>query len=295
MAVPLLPHRVRSSPIIGPQYEAWKTKVLTEGLSEEAIKHEFYIVMKPRWIEQQRQNDKFEADTEKLRKKTDAHRESTEHLRTARQHRFAIPIALQGGTLTPLEVLVYVSESGHPPFNKLMRDPQSIVVRTPLVRTDWLGLVGDPETETNPHVRLFRAWEMLRVDKVEHAPKLEPTQRLTTAQAKASNQVNKNRREIDAAPIVQEVPNPEAFATAPRATRVRAPKVAEPKAVRVPKPAKVYEITEVRGHRGEGDNLEFRVKYAHLSEEKNKKYEWQFARNFANNILVNAYRKEHGL
>jgi len=142
MAVPLLPHRVRSSPIIGPHYEAWKTKVLTEGLSEDAIKHEFYIVMKPRWIKQQRQNDKFEADTEKLRKKTDANRESTEHLRTASQHRFAIPIALQGGTLTPLEVLVYGSESGHPPFNKLMRDPQSIVVRTPLVRTDWLGHHG---------------------------------------------------------------------------------------------------------------------------------------------------------
>ncbi len=134
---------------------------------------------------------------------------------------------------------------------------------------------------------------MLRVGKVENVPKQAPTQRLTTTQAKASNQVNKNRREIDAAPVVQEVPNPEAFATAPRATRVRATKA--PKAVRVPKLAKVYEITEVRGHRGEGENLEFRVKCAHLSEEKNKKYEWQFARNFANNILVNAYRKEHGL
>jgi len=142
MAVPLLPHRVRSSPIIGPQYEAWKAKVLTEGLSEDAIKHEFYTVMKPRWIEQQRQNDRFEADTEKLRKKTDANRESTEHLRTASQHRFAIPIALQGGTLTPLEVYIYGSESGHPPFNKLRRDQQTFIVRTPLVRTEWLFTNG---------------------------------------------------------------------------------------------------------------------------------------------------------
>jgi len=142
MAVPLLPHRVRSSPIIGPQYEAWKAQVLADGLDDKAIKHEFYTIMKPRWIEQQRQNEKFEADTEKLRKKTDANRESTEHLRTASQHRFAIPIALQGGTLTPLEVHVYRSESGHPPYNRLMRDPQSIVIRTPLVRPDWLGTNG---------------------------------------------------------------------------------------------------------------------------------------------------------
>jgi len=40
---------------------------------------------------------------------------------------------------------------------------------------------------------------------------------------------------------------------------------------------------------------EFRVKYAHLNEEKNKKYEYQLARNFPNNILVNEYRKKHGL
>ncbi len=74
---------------------------------------------------------------------------------------------------------------------------------------------------------------------------------------------------------------------APRSTRVRATKVEEPKAARVPKPKKVYEIKEVRGHRGSGENLEFRVKYAHLNEEKNKKYEYQLARNFPNNILVN--------
>jgi len=142
MAVPQLPHRIRSSPIIGPQYEAWKAKVQADGMDEAAIKHEFYTVMKPRWIEQQRQNDKFEAETEKLRKKTEANHDSTEHLRSAKQHRFAVPITLQGGTLTPLEVLIYGSESGHPPYNRLMRDPQSIVIRTPLVRPDWLGTNG---------------------------------------------------------------------------------------------------------------------------------------------------------
>jgi hypothetical protein len=179
-------------------------------------------------------------------------------------------------------------------YSYTLQDSQGHDVMTPKQRTlPVAGVVSDPEAETNPHIRLFRAWEMLRIDKVEDAPERKATQRLTAGQAKASNQVNKNRREIDAVPIVQEVPTPDAFAVAPRATRVRAPK--EPKAVRVPKPKKVYEITEVRGHRGSGENLEFRVKYAHQNEEENKKHEYQLARNFPNNIVVNEYRKKHGL
>jgi len=179
-------------------------------------------------------------------------------------------------------------------YSYTLQDSKGNDVMTPKLRTlPEAGVVSDPEVETNPHIRLFRAWEMLRIDKVEQAPERKATQRLTKAQAKDSNQVNKHRKEIDAAPIVQEVPNPEAFVVAPRATRVRAPK--EPKAVRVPKPKKVYEITEVRGHHGSGENLEFRVKYAHLNEEKNKMYEYQLARNFPNNILIIEYRKKHGL
>jgi hypothetical protein len=181
-------------------------------------------------------------------------------------------------------------------FSYTLQDSDGHDVMTPKQRTLPVdGVVSDPETETNPHIRLFRAREMLRIDKVEEAPARKATQRDTKAQAKASNQVNKNRREIDTPAIVQDVPIPDAFATAPRATRVRAPKVEEPRAVRVPKPKRCTKSQRCEGIAGQVKILEFRVKYAHLGEEKNKKYEWQFARNFANNILVNAYRKEHGI
>jgi len=138
MAIPNLPHRLAGSSLIKPLYEEWKAKVLAEGLDEAEIKLEFFKVMKPRWIQQQKQNDKFEAETEKLRKKNDAWHTSTEHLRSPKQHRFAIPLSLAASTLSPLEVLIYGSKDGHPPYNKLMRDPQPLVLRTPLLRPEFM-------------------------------------------------------------------------------------------------------------------------------------------------------------
>jgi hypothetical protein len=53
-----------------------------------------------------------------------------------------------------------------------------------------------------------------------------------------------------------------------------------------------YEIVEVREQRMKGKKLELRVKYGHLSEEANKAYEWQPAKNFsASNPAVVAYFK----
>jgi hypothetical protein len=88
-------------------------------------------------------------------------------------------------------------------YSYTLQDSKGNDMMTPKQRTlPVAGVVSDPEVETNPHIRLFRAWEMLRIDKVEEAPERKAAQRLTKTQAKASNQVNKNRREIDAAPIV---------------------------------------------------------------------------------------------
>lgn len=70
---------------------------------------------------------------------------------------------------------------------------------------------------------------------------------------------------------------------------------------------KVYQISEVRGHEYREVNgerrLYLRVKYSHLDEEKNKKYEWQPAANFVTevdgapvvNALVAAYAKKRRL
>lgn len=53
-----------------------------------------------------------------------------------------------------------------------------------------------------------------------------------------------------------------------------------------------YEIAEVREQRMKGKKLELRVKYGHLSEEANKAYEWQPAKNFsASNPAVVVYFK----
>jgi hypothetical protein len=134
MAIPNLPHRLAGSSLIKPLYEEWKAKVLAEGQDEAEINLEFFKVMKPRWIQQQKHNDKFEAETEKLRKKNDAWHTSTEHLRSSKQHRFAIPLSLAASTLSPLEVLIYGSKDGHPPYNKLRLLPH-VPPEPPAART----------------------------------------------------------------------------------------------------------------------------------------------------------------
>jgi hypothetical protein len=142
MAIPQLPPSLAESAGIAQDYERWKARVQAAGMTKEAITKEYLKVWKPRWKLKLRQDRQFEAESEKLRKKYKAFHESTEHLRTASKHRLAIPISLQNSTLTPLEVVLYGSDSGHPPYSKLMRQPVAVTLKTPLIRPEWMSIHG---------------------------------------------------------------------------------------------------------------------------------------------------------
>jgi hypothetical protein len=184
---------------------------------------------------------------------------------------------------------------------------------------------GRPVLETNengeetlrPAVRLFRAWELLPVNKstLQDVPESvrQPTQRLTEKEGRIARAVNKERRQIDAPTIEQDVPTPNVYEqTVGRPTRARRAPVApveeeaRPKPKPKPRAKKQVEatITEVRGHRRVRGKLQFRVKWAHLDETANKPYEWVDVDNFAFpqpdgsvvfNTLVGEYMKAHHL
>jgi hypothetical protein len=84
------------------------------------------------------------------------------------------------------------------------------------------------EEKFRPAIRLFRAWELLPVDvdRVQQVPTAvqQPTQRLTEREGRIARAVNKERRQIDAPTIEQEVPTENVYEQpAERPTRGRAP------------------------------------------------------------------------
>lgn len=128
----------------------------------------------------------------------------------------------------------------------------------------------------------LRAWEMLPVKKVQTAPKKKKKTPEPTAEAV----------EPEKEPVKE--PEPE-----PRKKRVIPPKPAPeaptPKPKRQPK---VYTIDfPIRNHIWKGDKLDIKVKYSHLSEEQNKKYEWQPATILFTDTAINenlvSYLKQH--
>jgi len=161
---------------------------------------------------------------------------------------------------------------------------------------------GEPVMATNikgeehlkPEVRLWRAWELLPVDadKVQSTPSefKQNTERLTETEQKVANYLNRERRRVGAPTIEQDVPNPEVYAQTlekeqrpkrevQKTEKVQEQPVRKPRKVREPrepKPRKTIEaqITQVRGHREHKGKLSFQVKWSHLNEEQNKKYEW---------------------
>jgi hypothetical protein len=183
----------------------------------------------------------------------------------------------------------------------------------PVLETNLKG-----EEKLRPAVRLFRAWELLPVKRgtLQDVPEgvRQPTQRLTETEGRIARAVNKERRQLDAPTIEQEVPTPNVYAQpVERPTRTRrAPALpveeeARPKPKPKPKPKRKQveaTIAEVRGHRRVRGKLQFRVKWAHLDEEANKPYEWVDYDNFVFpqpdgsivlNKLVGDYMTEHHL
>jgi predicted metalloendopeptidase len=95
---------------------------------------------------------------------------------------------------------------------------------------------------------------------------------------------------VGASAIEQEVPNPQVYEQTlakeqrPKREVQKTEKVLEqpkkkprkPREAREPKPRKTMEaeIADVRGHRTHRGKLYFQVKWSHLNEAQNKKFEW---------------------
>ena len=153
----------------------------------------------------------------------------------------------------------------------------------------WSSTVHTVEEKKGANFKLsgqdtnLRAWEMLPVKHVQTAPqpKMEP----------------RPAKELVREPVKEPVKEP--AKPLPRAKRVVPPKPApEAPAPKPKRQPKVYTIEfPIRDHRWTGDKLDIKVKYSHLSEEQNKKYEWQPATILFTDTAINenlvSYLKQH--